>query len=264
MATRTKNAVAAKQTTTAVSTVNYEDEVAALAKRLQMNTGDRIKVNLSKFFEFPDGTTETEIEGIILDFVAHNRYYISQYNPNSIVPPECFALGLEPTGLIASDNSPDKQCASCAACWANQFGSAQGGKGKGKACNNTRIIALVIPPKDMAVDDLSELPIYTLSVSPTALKAFDGYVGKVAAHFRKPVRTVITHIGFDPGSDYPSLRFAATAPAGRELEAYANSRLEEARQRLMVEPDVSAILAANDAKAPPKRGGAPARAGARR
>ena len=48
MATRTKNAVAAKQTT-AVSTVSYEDEVAALAKRLQMNTGDRIKINLSKF-----------------------------------------------------------------------------------------------------------------------------------------------------------------------------------------------------------------------
>ncbi len=266
MATRTKNAVAAKKTT-AVSTVSYEDEVAALAKRLQMNTGDRIKINLSKFFEFPDGSTETEIEGIVLDFVAHNRYYTSSYNPNSIVPPECFALGLEPTGLIASDNSPEKQCASCAACWANQFGSAQGGKGKGKACSNTRILALVIPPKDMAVDDdLSELPIYTLSVSPTALKAFDGYVGKVAAHFKKPVRTVFTHIGFDPGSDYPSLRFAATAPAGRELEVYANSRLEEARQRLMVEPDVSAILAANEAKVPPKRGGAPARAraGARR
>ena len=75
---------------------------------------------------------------------------------------------------------------------------------------------------------------------------------------------MFTLIGFDPGSDYPSLRFAATAPAGRELEVYANSRLEEARQRLMVEPDVSAILAANDAKAPPKRGGAPVRAGARR
>ena len=254
----TKSTAVTKAKSTAIATMDYSDEVAALAKRLQTSTADRIRTSNAKIFEFPDKSEAETIDCIVVDFVAFNRYYENGYDEGNIVPPNCFAIGLEPAGLVPSDNSPDKQCASCAGCAMNQFKSAP--NGKGKACGNTRLLAVIVPPDpdDVAVgDDLSELPLYTISVSPTALTSFDSHVNKVATHFKKPVRTVITRISFAQDSKYASLRFSAVAPAGQELEMVAQSRLEEARKRLAVEPDVSAFSPANDAKVktPVKRAG---------
>lgn len=265
VAKTTAVAKAKSSKSTAVATLNYEDEVAALAKRLQTSTADRIKTSNAKIFEFPDKSEAEEIDCIVLDFVAFNRYYPSAYDENQIVPPDCFAIGFEPSGLIASDNSPNKQCGSCAGCALNQFKSAP--NGKGKACSNTRLLAVIIPPdpENIAVgDDLSDLPIYTISVSPTAITSFDSHVNKVANAFRKPVRTVITRITFAQDSKYASLRFSAVAPAGRELELLAQSRLEEARKRLFTEPDVSAFEAANDSTKKPAKPAPRRAAGGRR
>ena len=92
------------------------------------------------------------------------------------------------------------------------------------------------------------MPLYTLTVSPTAITAFDEHVGKVVRSFQKPIRTVITRLSFAQDSKWPSVRFSVVSPAGKELELYAQSRLQEVRDRLNTEPDVSAIQAANDEK----------------
>ena len=242
----TKSTAVTKAKSTAVAVLDYSTEVAELAKRLQTSTADRIKTSNAKIFTLPDNSEMDEIDCIVIDFVAFNRYYPGVYDEDNIVPPDCFAIGLEPTSLVPSDNSPNKQCNACAGCAMNQFKSAA--NGKGKACGNTRLLALLIPPTGgLGInDDLSEMPIYTISVSPTAITSFDSHVNKVANAFRKPVRTVITRISFAQDSKYASLRFSVVAPAGQELEMVAQSRLEEARKRLAVEPDVSAIQAAND------------------
>ena len=233
----------------------FAAEVADVAKRISAPSGDRISVTQSKTFKLPNGTELEEMEAVIIDFVAANYYYKGAYDRNNITPPECFAIGLEPSGLVPSDNSPDKQCASCAGCWANQFKSA----GNGKACQNTRLLALITPDADV------DSPIYTLKVSPTALKSFDGHVAQVVRNFGMPVRGVITRISFSPDSDYATLRFNTLAPAPTDLVMLAQARLTEARERLSTEPDVSALAAANDAKgakAPAKR--APAKVAGRR
>ena len=228
-------------------------EIAAYAKRIQAPTGDRISVTQRKTFKLPNGDEVDELEAIIIDFVAANYYYVGAYDPGNITPPECFAIGLEPAGLVPSDNSPDKQCASCAGCWANQFKSA----GKGKACQNTRLIALITPDSDV------ESPIYTLKVSPTALKSFDSHVGQVVRSFGAPIRGVVSRISFSADSDYATLRFNTLSPVSKEQWALASNRLAEARDRLQTEPDVSSLIAANDAgkKAPAKR--APVKAAGR-
>lgn len=246
-----RTAVATKQSkSTAVATLDYSDEVASIAKRLQATgTADRIKTSNAKVFILPDKSEHDELDVIVVDFIAFNRYYPGVYDEDNIVPPDCFALGLEPTSLVPSDNSPNKQCAGCAGCWANQFKSAA--NKKGKACSNTRLLAVLLPPPGgVGVnDDLSELPLYTISVSPTAITSFDEHVGKVLRLFKKPVRTVITRMSFAADSKWPSIRFSVAGPAGKDLEILAQSRLQEARDRLAVEPDVSAIQAANEERA---------------
>ena len=198
---RTNVATKAKPSSTAVATLDYTDELASIAKRLQSaSTADRIKTSNAKVFILPDKSEHDELDVIVVDFIAFNRYYPGMYDEDNIVPPDCFAIGLEPTSLVPSDNSPDKQCASCAGCWANQFKSAA--NKKGKACGNTRLLAVLLPPTGgLGVnDDLDSMPLYTISVSPTAITSFDEHVGKVVRSFSKPVRGVIT-------------RFVRTAPA---------------------------------------------------
>lgn len=233
--------------------VNINDEmaaeVAALQSRLAAPSGDRISCTLNKTFKTPDGQESSDpMRVIIVDFVSFNTYYPERYDPNNIVPPTCFALGLEPTGLIPSSNSPDNQNPEgCSSCWANQWGS----NGKGKACGNTKLLA-VLP----AIDDLSEeTPMWILRVSATAIKGFDAYVGSVARAFQRPVRAVSTLIGFDPHSDYAKLVFGNPEPISNQHLLIAHSRREEAMARLMTEPDVSAVLAENKPAAKGKPAG---------
>jgi len=229
----------------------FAAEVAALQKRIAAPSGDRIKCTRAKTFKLPNGLEVDEIECVIVDFVAASFYYSKGYNEDSIVPPDCFAIGLEPAGLIPSDNSPDAQCASCAGCWANQFKSAP--NGKGKACKNVRLIAII--PLD--ADETTQPMI--LKASSTALTSFDGHVAKVASMYGVPVRGVTTKVTMSD-DDYASLRFSIIERLSPKdpLLAIAQSLKETAMTRLLTEPDVSAAKAEPAARrAPVKK--APAR-----
>jgi hypothetical protein len=167
-----------------------------------------------------------------------NAYYDRKYDPQNPTPPACFALGLEPGSMMESINSPDDQNkdakgnpGGCSSCWAGQWGS----DGKGKACGNARLLA-VLP----AIEDLSDdTPLWLLKVSATALKGFDGYVSSVARVFNRPVRAVSTLVDFNPNTDYPQLIFSHPEVISDEHLLIAHSRREEALNRLMTEPDVS-------------------------
>ncbi|WP_018609536.1 hypothetical protein [Uliginosibacterium gangwonense] len=218
-----------------------DSEIAAFQNRLSAPGGDRIKVSQEKLFELPNGDTSDELDCIIVDFVSFNAYYEGAYNPNNITPPKCFAIGLEPTGMIPSANSPECQAESCTACWANAWKS---GTGNGKACNNTKLLAVLPPDGDM------ETPLMILKVSATGLKAYDSYVASVARTFQRPPRGVLTTITFDPNVTYASLRFGNPRPCDKNQLALAFARKEEALQRLLTEPDVSAFAAETPAPKP--------------
>ncbi len=219
-------------------------EVADMASRVGAPGGDAIRITQDKKFEFPDGTKSNgPINLVIVDFVSMNQFYDGPYDKDNISPPACFAIGSNPTALVASDNSPVKQSAGCAACPMNQFGS----DGKGKACKNGRVLA-VLPPGATA-----DTPLWILKVSPTALKSFDAYVTSVVRSFQLPPVSVITEISFDDSVTYASLRFGDPQP-NDNLEA-CFARKEEAMARLLTEPDVSQY----EAPAPQKKAAMPAR-----
>jgi len=223
----------AKNTLPANVQEKFANEVAALQKRIAAPSGDRISVTQAKTFRLPNGLEVDELECVVVDFVAANYYYATEFDKNAIVPPDCFALGLEPAGLVPSDNSPDKQCDSCAACWANQFGTAR--NKRGKACANTRLLA-VLP-----LDATEDTPLQIIKVSSTGLKSFDGHVGSVATKFGVPIRGVKTRISMSD-DDYASLRFNAMGLVDprSELFALVNNVQDVALQRLLTEPDVTA------------------------
>lgn len=219
--------------------VNYAEqlakEAAEIAKRLAAPSGDRIRTDGPRGFITPDGQEGESIEAVIVNFVSSNAYYEGIYDAGNPQPPACFAIGTEPATMVPSDNSPNKQADACAICSNNQFGTAL--NGKGKACKNTRQLALV------SVDALDnpdvDPPIWVLAVPPASIKSFDTYARTLATQHKTVPSGVITQITLEQGTQYAAPRFSVLRPLNPEEMGVYWARKEEATQRLFAEPDVS-------------------------
>ena len=215
-------------------------QVATMAERTAPPTGAAIRVTQDKHFLMPDGVkTQGPIQLVIVDFTSKNTFYEGAFDAKNITPPACFSIGDVVDKMVPSANSPDVQSADCKSCTMNQFGSA----GTGKACKNTRTLA-VLPP-----DATASSPLWLLSTSPTANKGFDAFVTSVIRTFQVPPVGVIVTVGFDENETYAKLVFSDPVPNPRVAEFLG--RQEEARSMLVVEPDVSKYVAK---PAPTQRG----------
>lgn len=234
-----KTAVAVRKPTSgAVVSIQeaLKAQAASLADRIAPGGGNKIRITQDKKFVLPDGTkTEGPLELVIVDFMTTHNFYETAFDKNNIVPPGCFAIGPNPKDMTPSKNSPNLQSDSCQGCPMNEFQS--GANGKGKACSNNRLLAVLPPDAD------EDTPLWTLSVSATALRAFDGYVQGVNRTFGVGPAGVVTTVGFNEASEYPSLTFSDPKP--NENAGVAVARMAEARDALMVEPDVSGYQAPN-------------------
>ncbi len=209
-----------------------ERQKQAVMEKIGKPFGTVINIKQNKTMVLPSGDTTSEPqEMVILDFVSMNTLYDGVYDPNNVQPPVCFAIGENPDNLIASDASPDKQSETCATCPQNRYETAA--RGKGKACKNMRVLAV------MPVDATDEDSIWLLRVSPTGLKAYDGYIRKLAQQNGLAPIQVVTKIGFDPNEEYPSLRFAPAGVLDADRLGFFASRLEEAANLIRTEPDYS-------------------------
>lgn len=228
--------------------VNYEEqlaqEAAEIAKRIAAPSGDRIRFNANRAFITPDGMEGDTLEVVIVDFVSSNMFYDGVFDRDNPMPPACFAIGPEPSMMTPSTNSPNRQSDTCTACPNNQFGSAQ--TGKGKACKNTRLLAVMPAPVDGVTDE--DLPVWIMSVPPASLKAFDSYVASLAAKHRTVPIGVVTEITLDQSVTFASPRFRVVRPLKPTEFGTFMPRRGEASQRLAAEPDVSQY-------APPKPAG---------
>lgn len=245
MATKAKptttTAVAVKKPSSA-NIVSIQEALKAQAEavgdKVAPASGNSIRVTQDKQFLLPDGTkTPGPLELVIVDFISKNSFYEGAYDPKNISPPACFAIGSNPLKMVPSKNAPVVQATDCAGCPMNQFGSA----GTGKACKNSRVMAVLPPDAD------ENTPLWILATSPTANKGFDGFVSGVARVFQMPPVGVVTTVGFDENETYAKLVFSNPQPNAAVATHFA--RQEEAKAMLAVEPDVSSYV-----KAPPTRG----------
>lgn len=223
--------------------VNYQEqlakEAAEISKRVATPSGDRVRFNGNRTLTTPDGNEGEEIEVVVVEFVSSNLFYDGAFDRDNPQPPGCFAIGANPSLLTPSDNSPNKQADTCVSCPNNQFGSA----GKGKACKNTRLLA-VMP----VAFDGEDPPIWIMSVPPTSMKSFDAYVSALASKHKTVPMGVVTRITLDQGVTYAAPRFNVVRPLkSEEFETYMPRR-DEATKRLFAEPDTTQYV-------PPKAAG---------
>lgn len=240
--------IAVKKSTGVVSVAEMQarlaEMMAASAGKTAPVTGNRIRITQDKQFATPDGVkTPGPIEVVIVDYTSRNEFYEGAFDRNNISPPACFAIGDFPLRLVPSNNSPVKQAESCNDCPNNAWGSSPTG---GKACKNSRLLA-VLP-----VDATEHTPIWLIQTSPTAIKPLDAHVREVQRGYSMPLIGVVTSIGFDPTQTYATLTFS-DAGVNENLAVHM-ARLEEAKELLAQEPDVSGFNTA-----PAKKVAAPMR-----
>lgn len=229
----------AKKTSTAVAVkkpagglVSIQDQLKAMAAanagRVAPPSGNVIKVTQDKKFTLPNGQkVDGPLDLVIVDFTSRNEFYEGAYDPNNIASPICFAINPEPKAMVPSANSPEAQCDNCAGCPQNAFGSA----GKGKACKNMRVLAVLPPDAD------ADTPMWLLKVSPTAIKGFDGLISTLGRLQAAPVQMVV-EVDFNPSETFASLTFSNPRPNEAVAEHFA--RLDEARDLLAAEPEIRA------------------------
>ena len=208
-------------------------ELAALHTRIAPPAGNRISLK-GRVFTMPDGSTnQGPLGAVILDFRNHNSFWSTPYNPQQLTDPACFALSREFGDLAPSADAPTPQAEHCAVCPRNVFGSAP--NGKAKSCKNTRRLAIV--PPDATLETAPML----LDASPTAISAFESYLLGLATEGKMPVE-VITHIAFDPASDFASLRFGKPKPL-TDKQLTIMMKLREKAQAML---DMTGARAANE------------------
>lgn len=128
--------------------------------------------------------------------IAHTKaFYERAFDPANPMPPDCASVG----GISPALESPHKQCATCAVCPQNQWGTghdAQGNPSRGKACKEARRLVLHVPGIDLACN---------LSVPPTSLKDVDSLLKTCSTLIPGgiPVWAAKIEFGFDESKSYP-------------------------------------------------------------
>ena len=142
-----------KKTTTEASTgtalVKWEEE---LAKQAEVAAGMEANVGGGQFFSMQGGQLKfndnpvpgNQMAVIILDHILENVFYDGDFDPNNPQPPTCFAFGrsdddMAPHETVVAEGQAQNE--TCNGCPFNQWGSAD--KGRGKACRNTRRLAMI-------------------------------------------------------------------------------------------------------------------------
>ena len=236
---------AEKQPGTAVA--SWDEE---LAKFAEQSVKQEVHVGGGKFFGLKAGQLTYDGEPvvgnrmacIIVDSILENVYYEGDYEPDTPQTPMCYAFGRDEATLTPHQkvwDKGDQQCGAsklCQGCQWNEYGTAN--KGKGKACRNTRRLA-IIPAgsydkkgelnliEDVEHFESTQLAFMKLPVTST--RAFAAYVKTVGAVLKRPPFAMITEVSIVPDAKSQfKVQFEAIGPAPDELISTLIARNKEA------------------------------------
>jgi hypothetical protein len=180
--------------TIAEGSADVQDNLSQVTIRLP-----QIKIiHQAQMFEMPDGSKVQGFEGIMIDFNMVNSFWRESFDDTGGgTPPDCFSLD----GVFPCPESQEVQSPNCATCPQNKFGSEvrKSGLGRGKACKNIKRVHIF-------TDSHQILP-YRLTLPPSNLRAFDGYISNQAAQ-GNPWRMIWTRFELRPTKNKDGITYA--------------------------------------------------------
>ena len=188
---------------------DWEKELAQYAQETETRevsgSGGNFLSARGGVFRFGETELDSPLRVVVINWAYENNYFASEYDPDRLSPPDCYALALRHEELGPNDEQhlAAKQSPVCEGCWASAWGS---GQGRGKACGEKRRLQLapVFSDNDLELirQGAIETVLYKLPV--TSVKTWAGYVNKLAKAINRPEWGVITnlHLESDPRTQF--------------------------------------------------------------
>lgn len=201
MATAPKKS--AKKPGTAV--VAWQDQMSAAAKKqaaVEKVTGSFRTISTRGGILSVDDNAlpDNELRAVVVCSAHENQYYEGAFNPNQLSVPVCFCISEDGENMYPHADSQTPQCSEaeggCAACWANEMGSAE--TGRGKACKNIRRLMLVTEDALESAEALEEAEVRLCKVPVTSANNWAKFVNRIADEMDRPSWGVIVLIKLVP------------------------------------------------------------------
>jgi len=190
--------------------VNWEEQMAReadIAAAMEANSGG------GQFFGLRGGVltwqdtpvADNQMAVVIVDSIFENVYYAGKYDPDAPQAPSCFAFGRDEKTLAPHEIAVDKQHATCEGCPMNEWASAD--VGRGKACRNTRRLALLPAgtfKRDGSFEPITDLEHFEtagvgfMKLPVTSIKGYATFVKQLATTLRRPPAGIVTKIKVVP------------------------------------------------------------------
>jgi hypothetical protein len=160
-----------------------------------------------------------EMAVVIVDYIFENVYYEGEWDPDDVRPPRCFSFSREGydmtphESVVKAGHAQNDRCEASGEplCKWNKFNSAD--KGRGKACRNTRRLALI--PAGTAVPNerpgtyiyftdpaqFADSPVGFLRLPVTSVKNWGMYAKSAAGALRRPYFGISTRVMVFPDKD---------------------------------------------------------------
>ena len=192
----------------------------------------------------------TEIVGVIILSHRTNVLWLNKFGTVEDKTPDC--LSLDGVEGIDRETGEIKLCDKCPH---NQYGSADGGSGRGKSCKNTRRLYLMRPADGDRPSDV--LPLI-LTLPSTSLTTFDKYRTKVMLSRRK-MHGILTKITLKSaankdGVEYstPIFEVIGVLSEGETLrvQEYASGFDKAMRGAVQEDPRAGSVSASTNTHAP--------------
>ena len=136
---------------------------------------------------------------VVLESVFENAFYPDKFGTSDNTSPACYAFSTSGgPDMAPHPDAEHPQSKTCRECPHNKFGSADGGRGKGKACANRRRLAVISAAAVSSAEEVNNAPTAYLRVPPTSTRYWSAYVQNVLARTDMPFFASITNIGVVP------------------------------------------------------------------
>jgi hypothetical protein len=176
-----------------------------------------------------------EMNVIVLASIHENQYYTGTYNPNEPSAPVCYSFGSGGDDMVPHEDSPDKQNDACKGCWANEWASAD--TGKGKACKNVRRLLVISEDALEDVESLMEAEMRMMKLPVMSVKNWTTYVNNTLKEdIKRPSFGVITRVKLlpDPKSQFKvTFKFEEMIDFNQELYEAMKKRVAEAERGIV-------------------------------
>lgn len=190
---------------------------------------------------------------VILAALPENKYFATAYVSGESRSPDCYAFGdMDATDpeetMKPHEEASDPQADACASCPMNAWGSAE--TGRGKACKNTRRLAVITEDAIEDAESIEGAEVRTLSIPVTSVKNWKAYVRNKLPEVKRPCYGVVTEISVHPD---PKSQFKVAFRFVRLIEFDGDTYAAMKAKVAAAQKDLATPYPRNE-EAAPKRG----------